>query len=73
MGDYRIMDNLTVKLETLEKICKMLKKNKTKEVSFEFLIASCFPHVLDNIKEEMRRQYTKGYVNGLKEGGKQNA
>ena len=67
------MDNLTVKLETLEKICKKLKKNKTKEVSFEFLIASCFPHVLNNIKEEMRRQYTEGYVKGLEEGGKQNA
>ncbi len=73
MGDNRIMDNLTVKLETLEKICKKLKKNKTKEVSFEFLIASCFPHVLNNIKEEMRRQYTEGYVKGLEEGGKQNA
>ena len=73
MGDYRIMNELTVKLETLEKICKMLKKNKTKEVSVEFLIASCFPHVLDNIKEEMRRQYTEGSVNGLKEGGKQDA
>lgn len=67
------MDKLTVKFETLEKIYKILKAKGTQEVSFEFLIGSCFPHVLDNIKEEMRRQYTEGYVNGLKEGGKQDA
>jgi hypothetical protein len=67
------MDKLTVKFETFEKIYKILKAKDTQEVSFEFLIASCFPHVLDNIKEEMRRQYTEGYVNGLKEGGKQDA
>lgn len=67
------MDKLTVKFETLERIYKILKAKGTQEVSFEFLIASCFPHVLDSIKEEMRRQYTEGYVNGLKEGGKQDA
>ena len=61
------MDKLTVELEKLEKMCKKLRKSKIKEVSFELLIGSCFPHVLDNIKEEMHRQYTLGYVQGLKE------
>ena len=38
------------------------------EVSFEFLVGSCFPHIFENIKEEMRRQYTLGYIDGQKEG-----
>ena len=43
-------------------------KTEMKEVSFEFLVASCFPKAMDNIKAEMRRQYTLGYVEGQKEG-----
>ena len=37
-----------------------------KEVSFEFLVGSCFPNALKNIKEEMRRQYTLGFIEGQK-------
>lgn len=61
------MDKITTKMETLTKVYKILKKNNIKEVSFEFLIGSCFPNVMDNIKEEMRRQYTMGYVEGQKD------
>lgn len=61
------MDKLVVKTETLESICKTVKKNKISEVSFEFLVGSCFPNVLKNIKEEMRRQYTQGFVDGQKQ------
>jgi len=60
------MDKITTKMETLTKVYKILKKNNIKEVSFEFLVGSCFPNVMDNIKEEMRRQYTMGYVEGQK-------
>ena len=61
------MDKITTKMETLTKVYIILKKNNIKEVSFEFLVGSCFPNVMDNIKEEMRRQYTMGYVEGQKD------
>ena len=61
------MDKITTKMETLTKVYKILKKNNIEEVSFEFLVGSCFPNVMDNIKEEMRRQYTMGYMEGQKD------
>ena len=61
------MDKITTKMETLTKVYKILKKNHIEEVSFEFLVGSCFPNVMDNIKEEMRRQYTMGYMEGQKD------
>lgn len=64
------MEKITTKLETLEKVYKMAKKSGVKEVSFEYLVGSCFPHILDNIKEEMRRQYTLGFIDG--QGGEVN-
>ena len=62
------MERITVKREKLDKVYEQIKKHKMKEVSFEFLVASCFPHIFENIKEEMRRQYTLGYIDGQKEG-----
>ncbi len=65
------MTNITVKYDTLKKMVKALEKtNPTKDtdVSFEFIVGSCFPNVLENIKKEMHKQYTNGYVAGLQEG-----
>lgn len=47
---------------------KVLKKmenlpDKT-EITFEFLLTALFPSVWYNIQEEMRNQYTKGYLQG---------
>lgn len=67
MGDTRIMDHITTSLETLEKVYKMAKKNGVKEVSFEYVVGSCFPKIMSNIKEELRRQYTMGYAAGQEE------
>lgn len=63
-----MIDDLKVEAKKLHKINKIVKDNNIKEVSFEFLVGSCFPNALQNIKEEMRRQYTLGYTEGLKEG-----
>ena len=63
-----MIDDLKVEAKKLHKINKIVKDNNMKEVSFEFLVGSCFPKALENIKEEMRRQYTLGYSEGLKEG-----
>lgn len=60
------MDELKVKTDFLAKILKELKNRKVDEVSFEFLIGSCFPTVMDNIKNEMRRQHAMGYAEGLR-------
>lgn len=62
-----MIDDLKVSAKTLDRINKIIKDKKIKEVSFEFLVGSCFPNALENIKEEMRRQYTLGYTEGLKE------
>lgn len=67
-----MIDDLKVDAKKLHKIDKIVKDTNMKEVSFEFLIGSCFPKALQNIKEEMRRQYTLGYTEGLKENEKQN-
>jgi tRNA U54 and U55 pseudouridine synthase Pus10 len=60
------MEHITVKRETLDKVYKAIKKHEMKEITFEFLVGSCFPDIMNNIKEEMRRQYTLGYAEGLK-------
>ena len=62
------MEKITVEYKTLKKITDILNKRGTKpndEVSFEFVVGSLFPHVLENIKEEMRHQYTQGYMDGM--------
>jgi len=61
------MDKITVDIEKLGKVYRAAKKIGMKEVSFEYLVGSCFPNVYQNIKEELRRQYTKGYAEGQKD------
>ena len=64
------MDNITVKYGKLKKIIQALENmelNDDSEVAFEYIIGSCFPDVLKNIKTEIHTQYTKGYMDGLKE------
>ena len=63
-----MIDDLKIDIEKFNKVVKAIKKSNMKEISFEFLVGSCFPKALENVKEEMRRQYTLGYVEGQKEG-----
>lgn len=62
------MEHITVDKETFDKMANAINKHNMKEITFEFIVGSCFPHIMDNIKEEMRRQYTLGYIEGQKEG-----
>ena len=62
-----MIDDLHVSYEKFQKIYKKAKELNMKEISFEFLVGSCFPKALENIKEEMRRQYTLGYADGQKD------
>lgn len=61
------MEHITVTREIFDKVAKAIQKNNMKEITFEFIVGSCFPDIMNNIKEEMRRQYTLGYVEGQKE------
>ncbi len=70
MNGENIMDKITVDIKKLDAMMKVLHDTNTKEVSFEFLVGSCFPKILTNIKEEMKRQHALGYAEGLKESQK---
>lgn len=62
-----IEDINKVQVKKIKRMCKLLSDNGIKETSFEFIIASLFPKVYENIKEELRKQYTLGYAAGLEE------
>lgn len=70
MNGENIMDKITVDIKKLDAMMKVLHDTNTKKVSFEFLVGSCFPKILTNIKEEMKRQHALGYAEGLKESQK---
>lgn len=59
------MNNLVIDRAKFDKMYKLIQEQDLQEISFEFLVGSCFPHVLKNIQEEIRLQYTKGYKEGL--------
>lgn len=61
-----MLSDLVVEYKKFKKVYQAIKDHNIKEISFEFLVGSCFPNALQNIKEEMRRQYTLGYTEGLK-------
>ena len=61
-----MIDDLVIEYKKFKKVHQAIKNHDMKEISFEFLVGSCFPNALQNIKEEMRRQYTLGYTAGLK-------
>ncbi len=67
-----IEDITKVKITKIKKIYNVLKDNNIEETSFEFVIGSLFPKVYENIKEELRRQYTLGYAAGLEMRNKKN-
>lgn len=57
---------ITVDFKTFQKVYQAAKRARLKEVTFEFIIASCFPDIANNIKQELRRQHACGYTEGLK-------
>ena len=61
-----MLDDLIIEYKKFKKVYNAIKEHNIKEISFEFLVGSCFQNAFQNIKEEMRRQYTLGYTAGLK-------
>lgn len=67
LGTVRIHD-MKIALKQVEeyydKLPEPLPRDK-RLVSFEYIIGSFFPQVMDNIRAEMTRQYALGYEAGL--------
>lgn len=38
------------------------------DITFEYLVGSFFPTILENIDQEVSRQHAKGFAEGLQEG-----
>lgn len=36
-------------------------------ITFEYLVGSFFPKIIDNINDRMNQLYTEGYIQGLKD------
>ena len=36
-------------------------------ITFEYLVGSFFPKIVDNINDRMKQLYTEGYLQGLKD------
>ena len=60
------MDNIVVSFEEFEQLYNVVRKAKLKELRFELVVGSLFPDVMNNIKEEMRRQHALGFAEGQK-------
>lgn len=39
-------------------------------INFEFLVGSFYPNVWSNMMEALKKEHTLGYIEGLKEGQK---
>lgn len=57
-----------VRISTINKALRIIKNanptNSDPEVTFEYLIGSLYPNVMNNIREAMTRQYIEGYNKG---------
>lgn len=73
------MDNESlgsVKLIKVEDAINQIKKHYEQtperiddiEISFEYLIGSFFPDVLNNIKDRLKDEHTAGYIEGFNDG-----
>lgn len=65
------MNEITVKYKDLKKLMRLIREktpdlHDETEISFEFVMSLCFPYVLKNIQDEMKRQHAQGYADGLK-------
>ena len=66
----------TVKLSTVKAAIAQIEEHYQEcperledvEVTFEYLIGSFFPKIVENINETMNKQYTLGYIQGLSDG-----
>lgn len=68
--DQKYVNNLpVVKLSTIERMVKTLKKETSEdiELNLEFVLTALFPNCWNNIQKEMSRQYTMGFIAGTRD------
>ena len=63
-----ITDKIVVSREKFNKLADIIERDNLEEISFEFLVGSCFPQALRNIKKALAEQHTTGYVAGYSDG-----
>ena len=68
MEEEKVIDKVPFK--TFEKLYNKLVEEQNKydtefDISFEFIVASLFPSVWDNIKQALADEHTKGYIEGV--------
>lgn len=59
----------TVKLSKLKQLLEKIETEtqaNEMDISFEFICASCFPQIYDNIKDRITQTYIEGFQDGLK-------
>jgi hypothetical protein len=79
MGEYKLMQQPesygSVKLSRVKAAIKQIEDHyqdcperlEDVEVTFEYLVGSFFPRIIDNINSRMNDMYTQGYLQGLNE------
>jgi hypothetical protein len=77
MGEYKLMQQPesygSVKLSRVKAAIKQIEDHyqdcperlEDVEVTFEYLVGSFFPRIIDNINSRMNDMYTQGYLQGL--------
>ena len=63
---YVSINRIKKVIEKAEAYAKENLKGSEINITFEFLISSLFPNIMKNIDEEMKHQYTLGFIEGLK-------
>lgn len=66
----------TVKLSTVKTAIAQLEERYKDcpegldglEITFEYLVGSFFPKIIENINTQLNNQYTQGYIQGLHDG-----
>ena len=59
-----------IKLSDVERMVDSVKKNlgdTDVDLSFEFILTAFFPTCWNNVQDALKRQYTLGYIAGMKE------
>ena len=62
----KITDKITVKREIFDKVVDIVERDGLEEISFEFIVGSCFPKALENIKQALMTEHANGFAEGRK-------
>lgn len=65
-----------IKLSDVERMVASVKKNvgdTDVDLSFEFILTAFFPTCWNNVQDALKRQYTLGYIAGMKEAYNSNS